>query len=70
MRVPMTNARQGAQAGMHRYQIIICETDSDTAFSVSADTEYRSDTTDAGYWSNTFHKMCEILQCFTFLGVS
>ena len=44
--------------GMHRYQISISDTDSDTSLSVSADTEYWSDTADTEYRSDTFPKIC------------
>ena len=49
---------------MHRYHIFISDTDSDTPFSVSADTEYRSDTTDTEYRSDTFPKICKITKYF------
>ena len=44
--------------GMRRYHNFISDTDSDTPFSVSADTEYRSDTADTEYQSDTFPKIC------------
>ena len=44
--------------GMHRYHNFISDTDSDTPFSVSAETEYQFDTADTDYWSDSFPKIC------------
>ena len=46
------------KAPIVRYHILISDTDSDTPFSVSADTEYRSNTADTEYRSDIFPKTC------------
>ena len=50
--------------GMHRYHNFTSDTDSDTPFSVSADTKYWSSAADTEYWSDTFPKICSISQYF------
>ena len=55
--------------GMHRYHNFISNTDSDTLFSVSADTEYGSDTGDTEYrsdifWSQYFKIFCCVFSNF------
>ena len=41
---------------MHRYHIFISDTDSDSPFSVLANSEYQCDTADTEYRSDTFLK--------------
>ena len=55
---------KGPLAGMDRYHNFISDTDSDTPFSVSADPEYRSDTADTEFQSDTLPKICFITQYF------
>ena len=55
---PCATSAHQSSLGMHWYQIFIFDTDSDSPFSVSADTEYRSDTADTEYLADTFPNIC------------